>query len=423
MGFLRPAGSWLKVILAGSLLMAVLWIIAGCEDSAVDPVAVQNVPINENLIDSVSVPPFWVLDSEEFRTASLTLNLSNDVKNAVRNGDLEEAIVYLHIWNENLEESHSVLEMHDDGGTTELIPQEDFEDVNSGDLIPGDYVYQMQLNSGFALEEGVYTFGFALDGLYDPTQGHPQVVPLPILSVDVTVSANEGPVIGDVSIPDSLYAGFDAQQWTIEVSDPNEPSGDEVVKVEVGLWAPDLGSKNFLFAPLNPPTWTFAVDSTFSAGLPTGDYSMTIIAIDKFDQPSDLRVSTIWVENLAPELLSLSTPDTVQQPGPDDPPNVYAFELNIEDRQGQGDIESVYYTVVDPTGVFFESPDFVFTDDGEHGDPIADDRVWTHLFQVANTVSNFGTYTFTFYAQDRAGNTSVPIEKEIELIVYSESQQ
>lgn len=418
MGFLRPAEAWPRVLLAISLLMGMLWAVSGCDDGVVDPEPPAAVSITESMIDTINTPQFWVLGSEEFRKITLDLNVSEEIREAVSNGELTEVVASFTIM-----PSEIPIILRDDGGTKlPAFEPEDFVHEYSGDLVPGDFRFAAQINSGFAPEAGNYKFRFTVYGLRNPDMTPQSESAVLTIDKDIVVSANEGPEFGEISIADSLHAGFDADMWTIEVSDPNEPSGDEVTELRVSLIANDVTWREILFAPLSPPTWTFAVDSTFSAGLPTNEYQMQIVAIDRFDYPSDMVIRTIWIENLAPELTDLTAPDTVYQPGPDDPPNVYAFTVHVEDSQGQGDIERVFYSVIDPTGQQADSPDFVFRDDGDGGDEVAGDRTWTHLFQVANTVSNFGTYTFKFYGEDRAGNFSLEHIQEIELVAYSEPQ-
>ena len=440
MGFLRSAGSWPRFVFAFGLMTGVLWAVAGCDDGVVDPELLSANTWSEYValipdstqVDSLVVPEAMVLGSEDFRTLTIGFNLSPELTDAIRAGRVAEPRRIFGLIRRAGVGATAAFYLYDDGGAFEHsdlpVHQPQYLASKSGDLIPGDFIFSNRINSLFSdvwgtpyEDEYLFEFYFNFDSPVAGGQGdgHPETF---VISRNVLVSANEGPVVDSVDIPDSLYSGFDAQTWSIDVSDPNEASGDEVTDVTVTLVADDITWREILFAPTNLPEWTFSVDSSFAAGLPTNDYEMQILAIDKFEYPSDMTVVPIWIENEAPELLSLVAPDTVRQPGPDDPDNIYVFELNVQDSQGQGDLEIVYYTVVDPTGNFFESPDYVFRDDGEDPDPVAEDRLWNSGFRVPNTVSNFGTYTFTFYAEDRAGNVSVPIEKFIELVAYSEPQ-
>ncbi|GBE29245.1 MAG TPA: hypothetical protein ENH10_05450 [Bacteroidetes bacterium] len=421
MGFLRPSGSRSLVFLTSLIGFLLLFGLIGCDETGpVDPEPIDNVLVTEDLIDSVNVPEFWVLGSEEFRQVTFSFALTQEQKDAINYGDYSPAVVWVSIRDQDGSEVAGFM-IRDDGGALPDVLHPGFVHANSGDLVPNDFIFSNQINAGFTTIEGVYTFEVSVWGMIPPGMSAPDVIPPPIVVVSVTVSANEAPVFGEVSLPDNLNAGFDVQQWTLEVTDPDEEvSEDEVVEVMVELLANDISYREFLFAQLNSSTWIFTADSTFAAGLLTADYTMSVTATDKFNQVSEPLEHAVWIENLAPELMSLSAPDTTQQPGPDDPPNVYTFTLDVTDSQGQGDIESVYYTVLDPTGGFSTHPDYVFRDDGEDGDEIAGDGTWTHLFQVPREVSNFGTYTFTFYATDRAGQDSDPIEHELVLIVSSE---
>ncbi len=422
MGFLRPAGAWPRAVWALSLMLLMVWAFSGCEENGVEPSSPDGVPLDSGVIDSLSVPEFWVLGSEDYRTVYLSLGLTVEEREAILDGDLLPPSVYIWVGPAGDNEYSNNFRLLDDGGALVNQTNAEYADSLSGDLIPGDQVFQARINSGFADEAGDYVFYVQVVGLQRPGNATDEGSD-PILEVTVTVSANEPPVFSDPNLPDSLHAGFDAQQWSVNVVDPNESLGDDVVDVMMELKAGDIVYRENLFAELDAPVWTFTADSTFAAGLETAEYTMSFTASDQFDQVTDPPFEhTVWIENSAPDLLSLSAPDTAYQPGPDDPPNVYAFELNVEDHQGQGDIEEVYYEVTDPTGNHYGNPAFVFRDDGEDPDPVAGDRIWSHGFIVTSSVSNFGTYTFTFYARDRAGNVSDPIEHELELISSSEPQ-
>lgn len=394
--------------------LALAFVVAGCDDTgSVDPEPPGAVPIEESLIDTLLVPRFWVLDSGEFRSLRLDVELSGSTREAVLDGELVPPAVTVEIMDTVDADTVASFVLHDDGGAVPIDDAPGFVAETSGDLVPGDFSYSARIHSGFTDAEGPYTFAFFVEGLHPPDSTMPMLAPALLVKIEVTVSANEPPVISGAQLPDSLHSGFDTQQWTVEVSDPNESSGDRVRQVTVALAAGGVTYRDFLFAAGEPPSWNFTADSTFAAGLATDDYTMTFTATDEFEQSSDPFEAAVWIENLAPALSNLTAPDTVEQPGPDDPANVYAFTVAVADGQGQGDIERVYYTVLDPNGNFTESDEFVFRDDGEDVDETAGDGVWSHAFQVDAGVSNFGTYTFTFYADDHAGNTSAPTEKEI----------
>ena len=381
---------------------------AGCEsDDPVDPPSTPSLEAPQ--VDTVNVPPFWVYNSPDYRTISVKLSMTPALEAAVKQQDVVAPQVFMILRSPDGMFSSSV-QLWDDGGGRTLENQLDFVADHSGDLAPFDLTYSLRINAGFALSQGDILMeimaGWVLDS--DPTT----MTTLPAETLQVEV--NTPPVIEAFVHSDSLRAGFEAEQWTATVNDADIPGGDAVQIVEMHLQFGETG-RDRLMAQASPRVWTFSLDSTFAAGLPTAEYTLTLTAIDRFNQEAVPYEGVIWIENTAPMLSNLVAPDTVYRPEGDQP-NPYNMFINVADLQGPGDITRVDYIPVDPNGNIPDdlSP-FFFNDLGDTPDEVAHDGIWSHQFAVYPNASNFGTYTFTITAHDRVGNNSESIVHMVEL--------
>lgn len=400
------------------LLIAGLLAFTGCDDDDIDstsePVGVDVDAFlpDATLADQI-VPEFWVLGSEDPRLVTVEVEFPDGVLDEVRRGLLDRPVVTLRIQREGDSTARTV-PMYDDGGALP-VDGDEFVGDTSGDLVPGDGRYAVRMNSGFATGEGEHAVEILLTSspLFEGADDSPAITELG--QIAVTVTGNDPPDIETVNVPATLPSGFTPQTWTIVASDPNELSGDEIEAVEVLLDnSSNTTVRNFLFADAGDSTWTYQADSSFSAGLAQGDYSFIVQARDRFGVVGT-ATHALTIENFPPVLGTLVSPDTVYQADTPETPNLYLFTLEVTDPQSAADIQRVYYTVTDPGGNLATSDDFIFRDDGEDLDEIAGDGTWTHGFIVTDGVSNFGTYTFRFYALDRGGNVSNEIPQEIEL--------
>lgn len=385
-------------------------LLVGCESE--DPVDPQNTPsLEAPQIDSVNVPSFWVYDSPDYRTISVTISLSPSLEQAVKQQDVPAPDVYMLLESGDGVTPVVQYRLLDDGGGPTIQNPFDSMDDHSGDLVPLDLTYSLRINSLFAQSASEMTATISAGW------------PLSIDSTKMTrleprtlqVEINSAPVIESFNHSDSLYAGFTTEQWTARVDDADIPGGDVVQQVEMHLLRDGDTVRDLLMAKASPRIWNFSLDSTFAAGLATAEYSITLTATDHFDQAATPYEGVIWIENTAPVLSNLVAPDTVYRPV-EDPPNFYNFYVNVFDQQGQGDINRVDYIVMDPNGGVSTNDAYVFNDLGLEPDEVEHDGIWSTGISVPHTVSNFGTYTFTFTAHDRAGNNSMNLVKEILLL-------
>jgi len=407
-----PRTGWSVLVLLSLLFTGV---IGGCDkDLPVDPNGIPE-PVTPD-IDTLAIPTFWVYQSTHFRTLRVRLELPETQANAVTRGDLQPPRVSVLLFQESAQSDSIRFFLHDDGGARTLTDQPPFLDARSGDLVPLDLTFSARMNAFFAPFDGDYqavvTVGWFTHGAEEYPAGYALASEL-----ELRVEVNSPPVIESFTHSDSLPAGFEEHFWVAEVSEPDRAGGDAVVLVEMDLLRDDAVIRNLLMAHASGDFWQFTMRPTFAAGLQTGEYSLRLYATDRFDQASEPLYSAFWVENTPPEIDDFTTPDTVYRPEGEDPePNVYAMFVTVADLQGQGDIQRVEYFVVDPHGDIFQSSEFVFNDIGLPPDEEAGDGRWSHGFRVDHDVSNFGTYTFTVTAYDRAGNQSNNLVALVELV-------
>ena len=399
-------------LLPALLMIAFLGLIAGCDsdESTTDPSSSPSIV--EPTIDSVSVPEYWVYESLRFRDLHVYLSLPDEQFQAIRQGDMTAPTVLVSISELGIETPNVQFAMYDDGGNRELDAPLAFQDNHSGDLVPLDLVYSGRMNATFAELEGQFQLVFTATWQSSSNDNQKMTT----LTDTVLVEVNSPPVISNFSYSDSLHAGFEEQVWSVTVADPDVIRGDAVDEVQLLLIGDDT-SKEYLFTPAGGDNWTFTLRASFAASKPTAEYTVQITASDRYNQAAEPLERLVWIENTAPMISDLATPDTVYRPeGDNPPPNLYDMFITVDDLQGQEDIDVVNYIVIDPNGGITENNDFVFNDLGDEPDAVAHDGRWGHRFQVPSSVSNFGTYGFIFTAYDLAGNRSEDIYKAIELL-------
>jgi len=380
---------------------------SGCDNSEdVNPSPVSSLEGMQ--ISSFDLPDLWVYGSSSFRKITATLELSEELKDAVLEQTLPRPRLLVQVESLN-DGSTTTLELQDDGSAANLSISAGFSDSLSGDLIPGDYTYTLRVNSLFATEEGEYTVTLLAAQDEEGTGSFDDLLALASSETatrSLSVAINRPPVLDGPgsSLPDSLYAGFASQTLTLIVSDPDVEGGDAVESVILNLIRNETTLRSHILTDLGGDVWNLAIDSSFAAGISTGDLVFSFTASDRFGESSTPFDSTIWVENTAPTLSNAVAPDTVYAPA--NGSHDYVMSVDVTDLQGAGDVVTVFYTVLDPSDTLWESPGFILADNGIDPDDVAGDGTWTAGISVSSDVSNFGEYTFTFYGEDRAGNRS-----------------
>jgi hypothetical protein len=404
----------LRRLLALGLLIS-LPLISGCDNTGeVDPVRYDSLEgIQINLVEA---PSLWVYGSDTFRSLAVRLDLDESMRDAILVGEVPSPAVWVRIIPSAGDDID--IQLLDDGGALTPSATDSFLAPTSGDLVAHDFLFTVQMNSGFAAGEGEYEFQFVAAGAesgdttFDAVASRSEAV---TLTSPATVAVNRPPILdgGGSSIPDSLYSGFDTQLWILLATDPDADGGDVVADANLQVLRNDVVLRNLILTDSGGNLWSLRADSSFSSGLSTGDVLFSFMATDRFGETSLPLDTIVWIENTAPILSDAVAPDSVFIPpaGADD--NTYTLSIRIIDLQGPGDLNQVYYTVEDPHGTVSESSEFIFADNGILPDEVAGDGIWTTGISVSSGNVNTGTWIFRFYGEDRAGNISDPAEVPI----------
>ena len=392
--------------------------VEGCDNSP-SVEAPDKVTSELPLIASVENPEFWIFNSNKFQTIRLALNISEEFNDAILNGDAYAPMVAVLIQPLDDPDGDSIVaQLRDDGGYFALVSPAEYLDRFSGDMVPHDLVYSVRINSNFALQAGDYLFTYAagdLAGTIFAGGGSIESDDFATFTDTAFVADDNPPEIVSFEVGDSLFSGFEDVIWTATVFDADTVElNDEVVSVELALLHDENELRAVAMIQIGGASWTYTATSSFAAGLVTDSYSLRIDATDRYGRQAAPLTATIWMENTAPELSDLIAPDTVYAPATGS--NLYDVFIDVDDPQSPSDIETVYFTVIDPNGTSNSNPDWTFRNDGLEVDEIANDATWSQRIEVLSSNTNFGEYRFRFFARDRAGNLSEPIEKAIVML-------
>ena len=283
-------------------------------------------------------------------------------------------------------------QLYDDGG---------FENANSGDVVAGDGVYSILLQS----DAGVFPQGgFALTAEANDIAGN-RISSEPIAARTIL---NVPPQIIAVDIPDTLISGAQPQTVAVTVVDSNETDD-----IRYTLMA--LKRNNVLFGTDTLYTsqqignvqalMTIVLDSTYAAER-IGSYQLELVAVDASDERSAPQQHEIFLENLPPGLFNVVLPDTVNRPTSGGV--VVEVHITSNDPQGLGDMQMVNMTVQRSGGPASVIEMFDDGDFDNNRDDVAGDGIYSRALVVENT-STPGTFYFTFEAQDRVGNAAVAV--------------
>ncbi|MBN1779522.1 hypothetical protein JW948_00160 [bacterium] len=281
---------------------------------------------------------------------------------------------------------------------------------DQGDLIPGDGQFTGRFSASMFADTGAYVLrvtvrdrdGHQADGTSDTVR----VVDMP---------PNDPPELLSADVPAEIQAqDLSAFALTVEARDA-QGFGD-IDCLELRIYPP-LGSR---------PVFTDTVtNSETAAGETTGRMTFTLdlsdtlkslgqhqIRFQAWDSAGSrslplVALFTVAGVNNAPVLSELSAPDLVNRQ------NMTPFRMSVRaiDAQGPGDIRRVYFNSIKPDGEPASGNPFLLRDDGGpvSGDAEAGDGVFSIVIQI--TPENaLGTYVFTFFAEDFAGEISEPVE-------------
>ena len=246
-------------------------------------------------------------------------------------------------------------------------------------------------------------------------------------------NGNDGPIFEEnntslvvvaVETPDTLFSGSQPVMFAATVQDSNQFAGQIEVAMRLRrgdeVWT--LSRQDSVSA--NTARFGAMFDSTLAAGF-LGNQTLQFQAVDASAGGSKMLTKEIYLENEAPILFEADTPDTLErQTG--DPVQV---RISVSDRQGLGDIDSVYFKFRKPDGSWGGEKGepgkpgvpggvrYPLFDDGDPdiGEVEKGDGRFSWNFKITKEAL-LGTYTFMFFSRDRAGNPSNLVETGFELV-------
>jgi len=140
---------------------------------------------------------------------------------------------------------------------------------------------------------------------------------------------------------------------------------------------------------------------TFAQGQPAA-YRMSVVSEDIYQNISDTLSSSFTVvdgkRNGSPILGDCSLSDTLNA---DSLGHVF-ITIRVQDPQGFDDIDSVFFQIFQPLSPvsFYRS---LLWDDGQSGDLIPGDGIFTFQGNLEDTLKSRGVHTFRFQAVDQSG--------------------
>ncbi len=301
--------------------------------------------------------------------------------------------------------------LYDDAGAFQHDDALNYCSPYSGDLVAKNGVYSRQVNSRFAPQSGFYFLTVAAYSNGKSAFSRPDTV---------AVFPSLPPQLSNLMLPDSLLSGFASLEILVQAIDPDPLESDSVVSVEMQLYSP-------AGLPIDAPTalskvgggyYGIEIASDFAARKSSGDYIFAFRARDSFDVASDSLGKVVFLQNLPPGLSDSQYPDTLAIPV-NPPYTELLITIKSWDEQTAADLKSVYLYSRKPDGSManngFPIPmednglpfDPARWNQGYLGDLVAGDSIFSTTAVLYDT-SQTGTYTFTFMAEDFAGNSSTP---------------
>ncbi len=223
------------------------------------------------------------------------------------------------------------------------------------------------------------------------------------------------------NVPDSLRKLADSFLTTIISAQVEDPDGlDDIESVYFYSRSPDgqiTQNNNPLYMyddgsnedeVAHDGIYTRKIE--FSSSAPLGVYEFTFYMRDKAKHLAPSVVDSLKIyqvfehPNKGPgTILETRMPDSLQIPATS---KTALIEAVVEDPDGLNDVASVYFYSRKPDGSLANGGNpFYMVDDGTQGDKQAGDGTYSMTIMITSS-AQAGTYLFTFYMRDNAGNLS-----------------
>ena len=309
-----------------------------------------------------------------------------------------------------------------------LYDDASFYHPQDGDIVAGDGVYSNRfLSTDIAMEDSVgeYIFSFIVQ---DEGGNFSE-------NIDTTIIFNNNwlPAIISVTYPVTFLSGFREEIIWMVVRDNDGMEDIEESYFEVkttnllttvfkGILYND-GLENHGDQVEGDSIFTVKLDSTFGAGK-GGQYKLLFYVEDSYQENYVfIPDENIIIENREGRLISVTMPSSMGIPSNQGTYNRELLTVSVNDPQGLGDVDSVYFYSLKPDSTYANNGlPFMLVDNGlsfnintplvEVGDLARGDGIYSFSILVYNN-TNPGIYTFTFYMGDKANNRTEGIVRNI----------
>jgi hypothetical protein len=301
---------------------------------------------------------------------------------------------------------------------TSGIMFDDGDYSNHGDNVPKDGKYSIRLKLDLA--EGYYRFivkaidrtQLESDALTDTFYAKPGVI-------------NQAPTVSKYHIPDTVYVDEIVPFYiSVRASDPD--SLDYISRVTYQILGPvvtELAEEGELFdsgikGDSLAGDGIFSIEtSTAFANWKFGEYHLMIYAFDNHNKTSNSIYEILpWAKinlGVAPQLISVTAPDTIKLPTTD--AESYVLTATALDEDNNRDIQEVFFNTFKPDGSPSIGNPFKMYDNGINEDRVAGDNIYSLLIWISP--QNLpGNYRFEFQAKDYSNLLSNKIIHTITVI-------
>jgi hypothetical protein len=391
----QPPWAGASALLSIVFILSIL--VSGCEPTT------QVVGLATG-ISAKTLDLLWVFESEEHRQIEIQV-IPRDLS--------ADKTMICFIKGESGSNTH--FRLYDDGGLGTWNDSDGWADSKSGDIIPGDGIFSRRINSKFAPRRGDYNLSFVF------TTGPPP----DSLHVKVSVSENSPPAVIRHETPPFVASGSISDTFTAIIGDPDGFS--DVNRTELVLTEPELEISGFRTYPMermDDSTWTIVSFPEMAVGIHDRPYQVVYRTLDNVLSQGQVPQ---WVysdriacqfENLPPEIVNFSGPDTVWIPREDTTTVFFHFDIEVRDDQGVNDFDSLFVFLPregrDPWQSFY-------FDDGVDIDSTAGDGFYRAGFSANRTNPTDVTFTFNWTPSDRAGNSGETLSTDL-VFAYDDEQ-
>ena len=235
-----------------------------------------------------------------------------------------------------------------------------------------------------------------------------------------TVIVGTDPVIKEI-VTNPYWNMKDSSRYSVEVV-VEDPQGYDNIE-SVNLKVKDSGGTLLLESPLYDDGAYFHPgngDKMANDGIYTnifvsaeivqnpGAYTFTAEAKDiDGNTAQPLEISVVFDYSARPLITNLSGPDTINSIS-----GTQYFYATVYDSSGLGNINHVYFNLEeeDKEGVL---KTYYMYNDGENGDAVSNDSIYTYRIDSTFSVGRTGTYKLSFIAENLFAQKSVPVIRSL----------